>query len=169
MSGPCVSTIATLRAAVGFLGERGQAGWWQSSFFAPGGSAFLAPIFGRTQTLAQCTAVRDAAALIHDERIGVGHVYHLFRLPEDLEQRVHAALHEPDLIGAIGEVVSSRDRALEYLREQAEPVGDTTAGPARAGDLKDLRSPTSWSGVAALYLLGLESGVEVFPYFAGGE
>jgi hypothetical protein len=166
MENPAIRTIATLRSAVGFLGERGEAGWWPSGFFAAGSGAFLAPVFGRTQTLAQCTGVTRAATIVHDERIGVGHVYHLFRLPEDIEQRIHAALHEPDLVRAIGEVVSSRNRALGYLREQAGSVGNTSAGPTWAGDLQALRSPAAWRGVAALYLQGVESGVETYPYFA---
>lgn len=72
--------IAAIRAAVGYLGEKDQAGWWSSSFFASTGSAFLSPIFPRTQVVAQCQGVSGAASKIHDERIGVGNVYHLFRL-----------------------------------------------------------------------------------------
>lgn len=159
-------TLATLRAVVGFLGEKDQAGWWPSTFFAAGSNAFLAPVFGRTQTLAQCTAVTQAAALVHDERIGVGHVYHLFRLPEDVEQRIHAALHEPELIAKVGEAVADRDGAIDFLREF---VGSTTGagvGPTRVGDLDDLRSTERWRDVAAQYVRGADSGVEVYPYFA---
>ena len=89
--------LAKMRAVVGYLGERNQSGWWQSSFFAPGSQAFLAPVFGRTRLLAQCTGVAQAAAVVHDERIGVGDVYHLFRLPEDIEQALHRALHSHEL------------------------------------------------------------------------
>jgi hypothetical protein len=166
MENSAIWTIATLRSAVGFLGERGEAGWWPSGFFAAGSGAFLAPVFGRTHTLAQCTGVTRAATIVHDERIGVGHVYHLFRLPEDMEQRIHAALHEPDLIRAIGELVSSRDSALGYLRQQGGSVSNTSAGPTWAGDLQALRTPAAWRGVAALYLAGVGSGVAIYPFFA---
>ena len=94
-------TLATLRILVGYLGEREQFGWWQSAFFAPGSQAFLAPLFARTQLLAQCNGVTRAACLIHDERIGVGHVYHLFRLPEDMEQGLHGILNEEDVLSLI--------------------------------------------------------------------
>ena len=47
----------TLRTVVGYLGEREQYAWWQSSFFGPGSKTFLAPVFGRTQVLAQCAGV----------------------------------------------------------------------------------------------------------------
>ena len=90
-----LETITKLRLYIGYLGEKDQFGWWVSSFFAPSSNAFFEPLFGRTQYLAQCNGVTRAAALVHDERIGVGHVYHLFRLPEDLEQGLHRELHDP--------------------------------------------------------------------------
>jgi hypothetical protein len=161
-----IHTLATLRAVVGYLGEKDQASWWPSTFFAAGSGAFLAPVFTRTQTLAQCTAVTRAAALVHDERIGVGHVYHLFRLPEDVEQRIHAALHEPELTTAIGEAVASRDSALDFLRGQAGSTESRSVGPTRVGDLQDLRRTDRWRAVAAEYLRGVGAGAEIYPYFA---
>jgi hypothetical protein len=41
-------TLAKLRAAAGYLGERDQAGWWPSAFLATTSPAFLAPVFART-------------------------------------------------------------------------------------------------------------------------
>ena len=84
-----LTSLATLRLLVGFLGEKDHFAWWQSSFFAPGSNAFLAPVFPRTQLLAQYEGVTRAASLQHDDRIGVGDVCHLFRLPEDVEQGLH--------------------------------------------------------------------------------
>ena len=81
--------LATLRIVIGYLGERDQFAWWQSSFFSAGSEAFLSPIFARTRFLAQCTGVTQAASAIHDARIGTGNVYHLFRLPEDMAQDIH--------------------------------------------------------------------------------
>ena len=161
-----IETLAILRAAVGYLGERDQAGWWTSTFFAPGSTAFLAPVFARTQTLAQCTGVTRAAAAVHDERIGVGHVHHLFRLPEDVEQRIHAVLRDADLTNAIGEAVATQDSAIQYLRAQGGSSGTAAVGPTRIGDLHDLRAEERWRDVAAEYLRAAEAGVEVYPYFA---
>jgi len=87
--------LATLRATIGYLGEREQFAWWQSSFFDQGSSAFLTPVFARTHVLAQVAGVTRAAALVHDKWIGVGDAYHLFRMPEDVEQAIHRALHQP--------------------------------------------------------------------------
>ena len=161
-----IQVLATLRAIVGYLGERDHAGWWQSAFFAPGSAAFLAPVFSRTQTLAQCTGVTRAAAAVHDERIGVGHVYHLFRLPEDVEQRIHTELHDPELTRTIGEAVASKDNAIQYLRDQRGSAEGAGVGPVRVGDLHDLRAEERWRDVAAEYLRAVEAGVEIYPYFA---
>jgi hypothetical protein len=38
--------------------------------------------------------VKEAAARVHDEYIGVGKVYHLFRLPEHIEQALHSSLRD---------------------------------------------------------------------------
>ena len=101
-----VGQLVTYRLLVGYLGEKEQYGWWQSSFFTQGAGAFLTPLFPRTQMLAQCNGVTQAAALVHDERIGVGHVYHLFRRPEDLEQSIRHLRETTEGAKAIVERVS---------------------------------------------------------------
>ncbi len=160
-----LENLATLRAIVGYLGERGQYGWWQSSFFATGSQAFLAPIFARTQLLAQCTGVTRAAALVHDERIGIGSVYHLFRLPEDIEQGIHRLLHAPDVRIKLSRAAANKAAALDYLSRQAGTSAGTDVGPVRVGDTHDLRNMTYWRDVAALYAAGFSEGLERFPFF----
>jgi len=129
-----LKTLAQVRAVVGYLGERDQYAWWQSGFFSPTRNAFLSPIFPRTQILGQYTGVVRAAALVHDERIGVGNVYHLFRLPEDMEQGVHRALHASDLAQTITVLVATKETALAYLRKEAGPGSKSDVGPTRIGD-----------------------------------
>ncbi len=157
--------IALLRASVGYLGEREQYAWWQSTFFAPGSRAFLAPTFGRTHELAQYRGVTRAAALIHDERIGVGRVYHLFRLPEDLEQAIHRIVQTPVVGKRITELVAHRDVALAYLRTEARSAASVSVGPFEIGPARDLRAWRSWRAVAAQYLGAFEAGAGVYPYF----
>lgn len=118
--------LATLRAVVGFLGERDQPGWWPSSFFGAGSSAFVTPVFPRTHFLAQCLGVTGAALKVHDERIGVGRVFHLFRLPEDLEQGIHRVLHDDSCVAAIREKLVDREAAMRFLNEgQLKGGGDS--------------------------------------------
>ena len=84
--------ITRLRMIVGYLGEKGQHNWWSSEFFSPTAPAFLNPVFGKTATLAQYHGVKEAARRVHDTHIGVGRVFHLFRLPESMEQAIFEVL-----------------------------------------------------------------------------
>jgi hypothetical protein len=158
--------VATLRSVVGYLGELQEAPWWPSRFFAPGNGAFLSPSFPRTQMLAQCRGVTQAAARIHDERIGVGEVYHLFRLPEDVEQGIHTALHDPELGRRIAEHTTSRDSAASLLRETGGESSPDHVGPVRIGDIATLRQSGSWRLVAACYAVAFQGGSPVYPFLA---
>jgi hypothetical protein len=157
--------LAKYRIIVGYLGEKDQFDWWQSSFFTPGSDAFLSPLFGRTRVLAQCNGVTHAAALVHDERIGVGYVYHLFRLPEDIEQGLHQTLHDPTLGQALQKVTASRDMALGYLRQQSDSTEPTGVGPIRVGNIEALRDQNTWQSVTGAYLYAFEHETMIFPYF----
>jgi hypothetical protein len=159
-------SLVALRIVVGYLGEREQYAWWSSSFFAAGSKAFLTPVFGRTHVLAQSTGVTRAASLVHDERIGFGNVYHLFRLPEDLEQAIHRALHDSDMGARVGALVANQATALDYLRTTAGPYTGAGIGPTRVGDTHELRQDALWSIVAANYSHAFESLSQIYPYFS---
>lgn len=158
--------MATLRAVIGYLGEREQHGWWQCGFFGRGSGAFLSPVFPRTQILAQVTGVTQAAVLVHDERIGVGQVYHLFRLPEEIEQGIHRILYEPDVGERIAARVADVKAALSYLRASAGSSTAQDVGPVRVGEVASLYEPDSWTSVAMHYLRAFEGDLQVYPYFS---
>lgn len=160
--------LTLLRSAVAFLGERDNAGWWTSAFFSKEAAPFLGPVFARTQVLAQCEGGTRAAAFVHDERIGIGRVYHLFRLPEDVEQRIHRALHEGAIEEEVRRLTASQEAASSYLRKLADVAPEADAGPVRIGRIEDVRREKAWAAVAAQYLWGFELGQECFPYFADG-
>ena len=160
-----IEDLAKIRLSVGFLGERDQFGWWQSSFFTQGSSAFLSPVFSRTQLLAQCNGVTRAAVLVHDERIGVGNVYHLFRLPEELEQGIHQALHDIQLGGVIQNIITSKNSALDFLRKNSTALNNPSVGPTRVGNIETIRDQKVWNVVAGLYLFSFETQKEILPYF----
>jgi hypothetical protein len=161
-----LENLSALRIIIGYLGEKAQFAWWQSSFFSSASGAFLSPIFPRTQFLAQCVGVTRAAALMHDQRIGVGSVYHLFRLPEDIEQGIHRMMHDPSLYENVLTHVSNQKEALDYLRVQSAILLKPGVGPTRLGSIHDLRQADSWRMAAAHYLAAFEQGSQVYPYFA---
>lgn len=164
MEADLIENLAKYRMVVGYLGEKAQYGWWQSSFFTQGSQAFLLPIFGRTQTLAQCNGVTQAAALVHDERIGVGHVYHLFRLPEEIERAIHQSLQETTLAKALQKMIIKPETALDYLRKSADSKHSPDVGPIRMGNIKALRDTKTWQQVAGAYLFAFEQRALIFPY-----
>ena len=165
MSGAQITQVAKLRAVIGYLGEREHFAWWQSSFFGAGSKTFLAPIFGKNPVLAQCSGVTRSAALLHDERIGVGNVYHLFRLFEDMEQDIHQALHQPTLCVEIAALVIDRAAALAYLHEVVGAITSIGIGPTHVSDSQALRTSATWARVAAYYLNGFDQQIQVYPYF----
>jgi hypothetical protein len=160
-----VENLATLRAVVAFLGERDQFAWWQSAFFGAGSGSFLSPVFARTQTLAQCAGAGLAAARVHDERIGVGGVFHLFRLPEEMERNVHAALQQEATCKEIDHLIADTTSALHFLNTLAKDKPADGVGPTRVGSLQDLRRDAPWASVAGLYTAGFQKRIEIFPYF----
>lgn len=157
--------IAKLRIAVGYLGERERLGWWQSSFFTDWSKSFLSPIFSRTQLLAQYAGVIQAAALIHDERIGIGRVYHLFRLPEVVEQGLRQMVLRPEFGDEIAAHISGQESVQSFLNLQAAEVEMTATGPVYIGQVGDIYGEQAWRAVAAHYARGFEQNYQVFPYF----
>ena len=153
--------IARLRIIVGYLGEREQFGWWPSSFLAEWSPSFLSHAFSRTWPTAQVAGVVQAATLVHDERIGVGRVFHLFRLPESFEQALHQAVLRPGFASTVRAQFADRQQALELLESQR-----STAAPDSVGPVKKLDDASVWRIVATHYRRGFESGSQVFPYFS---
>ena len=158
--------LAALRAIVGFLGERASSPWWKSGFFGISSQAFLAPTFPRTVLAARCHGVREAACRVHDEAIGTGRVYHLFRLPEELEQSGHRCLFDGSAQRLLEDAVSVPEKALEYLRRCAVTVSAGGTGPRHVGAVDGMRTFDRWKTVAGFYLYGFDNGKMVLPYFA---
>lgn len=163
-----VNQLAVLRGAVGLLGEHAQPKWWSSSFCDANGMAFLSPVFPRTQVLAQLQGVSAAAAYIHDDRIGIGSVFHLFRLPEEMEQVMFDAA-TGELCREISEVMHNDDSAKLFLRGLSANVHREALGPVRVGRVGSLRDLSSWGDVAALYLSAFEGNRMTFPFFTEME
>lgn len=158
--------LATLRAVVGYLGEQGQYAWWPSSFFSSASSAFLNPIFPRLPNQARLTGVARAAQLVHDERIGIGRVYHLFRLPEDVEQSLHAAAQSVRMWENISPHLQSKDVALDYLVSVAGREAGGEEGPVRVGDIKSIRDTSSWAAMAAHFAYAFANEKRIYPYLS---
>jgi hypothetical protein len=154
--------VSRLRVLVGYLGERQQSNWWPSSFLDRTSEAFLTPVFGHAVANARVVGVTEAARRVHDDAIGVGRAFHLFRLPETLEQELHRTLAESK-----DAAVESAEAALEELKTLSSGEVAANPGPIRVGPL-DMLADARWiPAVAGHYHAAFTAGVPSFPYFAG--
>jgi hypothetical protein len=160
---PISATIAELRVLVGYLGEKDQANWWGSEFFSATAVAFLAPVFNRSLFLAQYHGTTAAAAKAHDEAIGVGRTYHLFRLPIGQEQASADALSDADFVQALKAGLASRESALARLVELAGKPESALPGAVSLGEMsQDLK--VELQRAASFYCAAFTAGIQTFPY-----
>lgn len=156
-------TIAELRVLVSYLGEKGQAAWWGSEFFSATAAAFLAPIFNRSLFLAQYQGATAAAAKVHDEAIGVGRIYHLFRLPIGLEQAAADEFNDDAFVQTLQGKLVSRELALARLAELAGTQESASPGPVSLGQMsEDLH--VELQRAAGFYYSALTADFKTFPY-----
>ncbi len=151
-----------MRLLVGYLGEKDQSNWWPTTFICSFSNLFLSPVFPRTTLLSQYHGILEAARRLHDERIGVGSVFHLFRLPEVYEQELHGILSD-DGPSLSMESFASRDYALAALQKIAD--GDTSAseGPVKLGGAQDIMTPDGIRDIARSYTAAFAQGVNCYP------
>ena len=154
------ATIAELRILIGYLGEKSQANWWSSDFFSPTATAFLTPIFNRSLFLAQYQGVTAAAAIIHDSTIGVGRIYHLFRLPISLEQASAEMLND---IRFVQTRLVNPEAALVRLAELAEKQESLSSGPILVGQL-DQDIVADLMRAAGMYHAAFNADIQTYPY-----
>jgi len=156
--------LARLRTCVAFLGEKEQANWWPSSFLSRSGQAFLSPVFPKTIALARVNGASNAAQVSHDEHIGIGDVYHLFRLPENIEHDISHLLTK-DV--SVLEIISSKESA--QLGLEALSAGKVTQGVGPLLIEKPSIDQGMIADMASAYLQGFGAGEQVYPYYRSKE
>ncbi|WP_153549609.1 BrxE family protein [Pseudomonas aeruginosa] len=127
-----LSTLLQMRLIVGFLGERAQCAWWPTAFYEASSRLFLEPVFSKTSRLAQYHGVLEAARRLHDEHLSVGS-YHLFRLPEEIEQDLHAMVQGGGGEELASQVAQSKEAAMDALKRLAATSG--TPGVGRVSEI----------------------------------
>ncbi|WP_051353288.1 BrxE family protein [Thalassobacillus devorans] len=156
--------LAKLRILVGYIGESRQSGWWSSSFLDNNSEVFLAPVAENTTFLAQYHGVRIAAARVHDKFIGVGKdTFHLFRLPEVIEQQLHNYLSREDIIKDVSDCLLDPIKNLNDLSLQDKNADEI--GPVLMGEISDIEKVKTWEKVASQYNRAFKNGNKVFPFF----
>jgi len=158
------SGLIRLRALVGYLGERDQREWWNTSFLSPTGQRFLERPFPRSSFSAALHSVTVAARRVHDESVGKGKVDHLFRLRPAMERQLAESLRSVD-VEPIRSLIHTQDDALDGLKSMARAVSDRV-GAVRVGERMDLQTPDGVGRLAGYYHAAFTSGQLVFPYFS---
>jgi hypothetical protein len=126
---------------------------------------FLEPVFPKTTRLAQYHGVTEAARRLHDEHIGVGSVFHLFRLPAEAEQGLHSGMSDAREGADLFAGLEGRESALGALAELACGAREASEGPTSVGMLEDIFSASAVKAVAQHYLAAFRGGVRTYPYF----
>ena len=160
---PCLTTILQLRLLVGFLGERSQHGWWPTSFFGEYSMRSLEFVAPKTASLAQYHGTVEAARRLHDEHLSVGS-YHLFRLPEEVEQDLHALLRSTAGVEVTNAVLKDKDSAMAVLVKMANAGMAAAEGPVSVGSISALSELETAKSIAGVYVNALSANVKAYPY-----
>jgi len=155
-----VQRLIGLRYIVGFLGERSQSNWWPTSFYDISSIQFLEPAFPRTFLVARYYGAVEAARQFHDQNLSVGS-YHLFRLPEEIEQNLHEMVQTKSDVLFDPNLIEDKEAALRALSET--PASDVF-GPVLVGNIDDLYQVKLLNKVGAIYQHSMLSKTQAFPY-----
>jgi len=162
----CLQSWLQLRLLVGYLGEKAQCAWWPTAFYEASSRLFLEPVFSKTSRLAQYHGVMEAARRLHDEHLSVGS-YHLFRLPEEVEQDLHAIVQSSEGEDLASQVPPSKEAALDALKRLAATGSTSSVGPTAVGSIKDIDSTDTLKAIAAAYLSAFTQNAKTYPYLVG--
>jgi len=162
MNADLIHQLTKLRTCVAFLGEKEQLNWWPSSFLSSSGKTFLTAVFPKTSLLARINGASAAAQLIHDKDIPKGNDYHLFRLPENIEQEISHTLSTEQ---TLADNINSIDEAYTTLKELAKNQTTQGIGPLliEGNEIDNNKI----SQMAAAYLSGFQNEQQVYPYYRG--
>lgn len=159
-------SILRLRLLVGYLGEHTQLGWWASGFFTSSSRMFLEPVFPKTVALAQYAGVVESARRLHDEHLSLGS-FHLFRLPEEPEQDLHALAGSGLGTKFVNEDLLNQDHAMAMLMTLSKGENAATEGPMFLGKYGSEDRNAILASMAGAYLSAFQGGFRTYPFFGG--
>ncbi|WP_422482305.1 BrxE family protein [Pleomorphochaeta sp. DL1XJH-081] len=156
--------ICKTRLVVGYLGEKNQNAWWDCNFLSASSKSFLIPVFPKTMALAQYHGVCRAAAIVHDDHIGIGKHFHLYRLPDSIERHIIRLFSQDELIQEMNSSIESQDSAIRYLEKHSVPI-QSAEGPVVLGEYSDYGLSELLPRTIANYFLAFTEGRKVFPFY----
>jgi len=151
--------LAQLRLSVLASGEALPGKFWDSDGLRKTGQTDLLMVFPRTSLVAASSHAAKLAQAHHDAVTRASGIYHLFRLPPDIEASIH---HE--LLTTISndrDVQAKLWSELEDLPKLDVPAAE---GPVNLGEIK-LTSAKGISKIAHVYKAAFDVGLSTVPYF----
>mgnify|MGYP005664203645 FL=1 len=155
--------IISLRIAVCILGEKADPKWWNSNWFSTSADSFLKPVFGNEFGIAIYHGSVEASKRVHDERIGVGRVFHLFRLPEEMELKINSIVLGENC--APIKELTEPEQATNFIEDLSLDNSFSEIGPIRVGSFKDLIGKKWIKQLASNYKSAFENSKQTFPYY----
>lgn len=159
-----IDALLHLRILVSALGESHHSGWWKSQFLSPTGLSFLDRVTPRSRFAAAVRSASRSALIVHDESIGKGHVFHLFRLPgvQEFELEEQLASRAAEFESVYAPLLSSQDGLLQALSTLATTLPATEAqGPI----LIEVDERKLHQTLADHYLTAFRADRQIYPYF----
>ena len=154
-----IEQFILLRLQVAYAGEASKPSWWPSACLSAGAALDFKALFADAAPAVAWQLSSQAACQAHDKWLS-GMDYHLFRLPEGLEEAIyHTGL----------QLSSGQAQALlaqkEALLTETEAMGAAVTGPHRLGSSADLLTGNALPALRACYAAAFSQAAQVFPYF----
>jgi len=169
MKNDVAKLIVEIRFLVGFLGEKSQNNWWGSNFISSSSESFLVPVYSRTTMLARYHGVCEAALLVHDDYIGVGANFHLYRLPDSIERAAAKVISASEIKEQLKAALVSSEKAATRLNELGSISVERTEGPIVIGRFSDAELEDLLCKSASHYLKAFTENYKCFPYMREAE
>jgi hypothetical protein len=164
MTSESTQNICETRILIGFLGEKHQSSWWDSSFLSSASKAFLTPIYPNSVAVAQYSGVCRAASIVHDEHIGIGKHYHLYRLPDSIERSLLKCMQDHEFSEKLAPSLLSKEAAIDRLKELGKKTIQKQEGPIVVGDYLDEKLVDLIKISRSHYLDAIQGDYKTFPY-----
>ena len=154
-----VEHFLLLRLQVAYAGETSTPVWWPTNCLTADAAMDFRHLFADAAPAVAWQLSSQAACQAHDKWLS-GMDYHLFRLPEGLEEAIyHTGLQLP--VAVAQQWLAERD-ALGKVPAGSMP---SPTGPQRLGTSADLLSGAALPALRTCYKAAFQGGVQVFPYF----
>jgi len=161
-----IRQILSIRILVLTLGEARHANWWKSEFLSLTGLNFCARLYPRSAFAQAIKSTSRSALELHDASIGRGNVFHLFRLPNELEIELDEFLlqNSKELEKEFRTHSDNREILSNLLSSMAGQKGNFKSGPTQVSfEMMPLPSV-----MASAYNWAFRNNEKIFPYFVQG-